>query len=106
MLRADRLGGAQPFVGVGRRHPDVDDRHVRAQLPGGTQERVGVTDLRDHLEPGVDEQPCDALADEDRVVGQDEPEGHPASTSARIAAPETCSLGMKPRQAAVVRRRP
>ena len=28
MARADLVGGAQAFVGVGRRHPDVDDRDV------------------------------------------------------------------------------
>jgi hypothetical protein len=28
------------------------------------QQRIGVTDLRDHLECGVNEEPCDPLADE------------------------------------------
>ena len=34
VLGADRLRGAETLVGVGRRHPDVHDRDVRAMLAG------------------------------------------------------------------------
>ena len=58
---------------------------------------IGVADLRDDLEPGLDEQPGDALPEEDGVVGEDDPEGHAASASARIAGPDSSSLGRNPR---------
>ena len=103
---ADRLGGAQPLIGVGRGHPDVDDRHVRKEISDGLQEGVRIADLGHHLESLIREEPSDPFADEDRVVGQDEPQRHRRSTSARIAFPETCSFGMKPSQAPLVRRRP
>ena len=76
VLGADRLRGPEALVGVGRRHPDVDDRDVGVVLADGDEERVGVADLGDDLEAGLDQQPGDPLAQEERVVGQDEPEGH------------------------------
>ena len=106
MLRADRLRGAKALVGVGRRHPDVHDRDVRKVLAGRPQEVVGVADLSDHLEARVDQDARDAFAHEHGVVGKDEPQGHPRSTSARMAAPEIRSFGMKPRACPLVRRRP
>ena len=67
------------------------------------QELVGVAGLADDLEAGLDEQPGDPLAQEERVVGEDEPEGHAPATRARIAAPDSSSLGMKPEDPAARR---
>ena len=76
VLGADRLRRPEALVGVGRRHPDVDDRDVRAMLADGLQERVGVAGLGDDLEAGLGQQPRDPLAQQERVVGEDEPQGH------------------------------
>ena len=61
MLGADRLGGSEALIGVRRRHADVDDHDVWLQLADGLEERLAVADLRDDLEPGLDEQAGDAL---------------------------------------------
>ena len=37
---------------------------------------LGIAGLGDHVEAGLGEQPCDALAEEDRVVGEDDAQGH------------------------------
>ena len=72
--RLPRLdGGPQPLVGVRRRHPDVDDGDVRAVLAHRPDERGAVADRGDHLGAGLLEQPDQALAEEDRVLGQDSP---------------------------------
>ncbi len=106
MLRADRLRGPKPFDGVGRWHPDVHDRDIRMVITGRLEQAHRVADLRYDVETRVHEQARDAFAHEHRIVGEDEPERHSQSTSARIAAPETSSLGMKPRQSPLARRRP
>ena len=97
VLGTDRLGRAETLVGVRRRHADVDDRHVREMFPGGPQQGVRVDDLGNDLETGVRQQPRDAFTNEQRVVGEDEPQGHGGSTNPRMAAPEIRSLGMKPK---------
>ena len=56
--------------------------------------------------PASIEQPRDPLAEEERVVGQDEAERHAPSTSARMAAPDSSSFGMNPRASAAARRGP
>src|SRR6266566_2693439 len=89
---------AETLVGVGRWHPDVHDRHIREVLARRPQQRVGIADLSDDLESRVCKEPGDAFADQDRIISEDEPQGHRRSTNARIAAPEMRSLGMKPRE--------
>ena len=88
------------------RHADVDDGDVWLELADGLEERLAVADLRDGLEAGLDEQAGDALPQEDGVVGEDDPERHTASASARIAGPDSSSLGRKPSARLVVRRGP
>ena len=66
-------------------------------LADGDEERLGVAGLGDDVEAGLDQQSGDPLAQEERVVGEDEAEGHAPFTSARIAAPDSSSFGMKPR---------
>ena len=97
MLRADRLRGPEAFVGMGRWHPDVDDRDVRIVLADRGEEGLGIADLGDDVEPGLGQQPRDPLPQEERVVGQDEAKGHAPFNSARIAAPDSSSFGMNPR---------
>ena len=106
MLLADRLGRAQALVGVGRRHPDVDDRDVRVLLADRGEELRGVAGLGDDLETGLGEQAGDALPQEDRVVSERDPERHGTGISARIAGPDSSSFGMNPRTRLASRRGP
>jgi hypothetical protein len=70
VLGADPLGGAQPFGGVGWRHPDVDDGDLWGGPRDQLQQLVDVAGLPGHLEAGVGQQPGDALAEQRRVVGE------------------------------------
>ena len=64
--------------------------------PNRAQQLVRVPGLRHDLEARLGEQAGDPLAEEQRVVGEDDPQGHAPGTSARMAAPESSSLGMNP----------
>ena len=66
---ADPLGGDETLVGVGRRHLDVDDGDVGCVLADLFEELIGVVGLTDDVDAGVGEQVDDALAGEQRVVG-------------------------------------
>ena len=68
-LRADLARRDEPLVGVGRRHPDVHDRDRGLVHRDVAQQVVGVVGLGEHLEAGLAEQPDDALAQQDRVLG-------------------------------------
>jgi hypothetical protein len=46
---------AEPFVGVGGRHADVDEGDVGAQVAHAGEERIGVAHLVDDLEPALRE---------------------------------------------------
>src|SRR4051794_39102202 len=70
MLRADRERSLDALVGVGGRHPQVDDRHLRAGVFDLLDELLGGGGLADHVEPGFAQQQRDAFAQEHRVVGQ------------------------------------
>ena len=65
VLGADRLRRPETLVGVGRRHPDVDDRHVRSMPADGLQELIGGAGLGVDLEAGLDQQPRDPFAQQD-----------------------------------------
>ena len=67
---ADDLGRAQSLVGVRRWHPDVDDRDVRAGALDQLEQAVAVGGEPDDFEAGFFEQPGEAFAQDDRVVGQ------------------------------------
>ena len=71
VLGADLQRRAQAVVGVGRRHADVDDRHVGLVRVDLAQQVLGVAGLADHVEAPLLEQPHDPLAQEHRVVGDD-----------------------------------
>ena len=106
MLVPDRLGGAEALVGVGRRHPDVDDGDVRLVLTDSREELGRVASLGDDLEACLVEQPRDPLPEEDRIVGERDPQGHVTGSIARMAMPDSSSLGMKPSARLRARRGP
>src|SRR3954447_26545140 len=83
MLRADLERGAQSLVGLRRRHADVEDRDVGRARRHLFQEVLGGRALPDDVEAGLAEQPHDALAQENIIVGDD----HPHGRSARIVVP-------------------
>ena len=79
------MGGAEPIrrldplVAVAGRHPDVGDDHVRTlRLYRGEQGVEVAANGRD-LELGICfEQPSDALAHEEMIIGDHQPERHGA----------------------------
>ena len=73
MLLADLLRRDEPFVRVRRRHADVDDGDVRRVGTDLQHQLVGVARLAHDLETGILEQARDALAQQDGVVGEDDP---------------------------------
>ncbi len=70
MLGADGLGGFEPFEGVGRWHPNVDDDDVGLLLADQGEEFDRVSGLADHVEAGFAQQGGDALAEQDGVIGE------------------------------------
>jgi hypothetical protein len=84
VLGADRLGGDQALVGVGWRHADVDQRHVRASQADLPEQTLGVFGLGDHLDAGIAQQPDDALPGEQDVVGDDY--AHGSSARSRVGS--------------------
>src|SRR5262245_59751065 len=99
MLLANLLRGDEALVGVVRRHADVDDRDVGFVAANLEQQVVGRRGLADDLEPRSLEQARDALAHQDRVLGDDDPQrlavGHAQRSAIRCA--ESSSFGTKPR---------
>ena len=75
MFGADLLSGDEDFVSVGGGHPDVDDGGVGLGCADRSQQRGGVGYLGIDIDPGVGEQPGDALAGEHHVIGDDYPHG-------------------------------
>ena len=67
--------GSEAFVTLRRRHPNVHDGHVRAVGDDRLDERRAVGDLGHDRAPGLLDQPRDALADERRVLGNDDAQG-------------------------------
>ncbi len=59
--RLDR--GADALVPERRREPDVDDRDVGLLRRDDSEQRVGVLDCRNHLEPAVSQEPREAVAE-------------------------------------------
>jgi hypothetical protein len=84
MLGADRLGGDQAFVGVGWRHPDVDQRRVGAGQAHVVEQALGVFGLGDHVDARVAQEADDALPGEHDVVGDDY--AHGSSARSRVGS--------------------
>ena len=106
MLLADRLRGPQALVGVRGRHADVDDRDVGVLLADRGEELRGIAGLGNDLESGLGEQAGHAFPHEDRIVRDRDPERHGTGINARIAGPDSSSLGMNPRTRLASRRGP
>ena len=64
----DRLGRLQPFVRVGRWHPDVDDGHVRAHHVDPPQQVIGGRGGRDDVDARLAQQTGETLPQEELVV--------------------------------------
>ena len=98
---ADHQGRAQPLVGEGGRHPDVDDDRVRAVRGDRAQELLPVALGRGHLVPGLGEQPGQPLPQQHGVLRDHYPHGSSAamivgppdgdSTESRPSTPDTRS---------------
>src|SRR5262249_21768880 len=58
----------QSLVGVRRRHPNVDHRHVRSQRVDGIDEAVAVAHRGDHLATELFEQPDQTFSDQCSIV--------------------------------------
>ena len=77
---ADLLRGDESLVGVGRRHADVDDRHVGVVLVHRAQQLVAVVGLRRDVEARLLQERGDALAHEQVVVRDHDAHGSSATT--------------------------
>src|SRR5215213_10827873 len=77
---ADLQGGPQALVGVGGGHADVDHGQVGTVGVNGRDQAGAVADLGHDLDPAVGQQPGQALAQQDGVLGDHDPHG----SSARI----------------------
>jgi hypothetical protein len=64
----------QSFVALARWHPHIDNRHIRAMREDGLDERWPVTHLGDHDAARLLDQPRDSLANEGRILRDDDPE--------------------------------
>ena len=91
-LRAGGDRRAQALVRVGRRHPHVDDRHVRAVPEHRLDQGGAITDRGHHLVTVLGEQADQALAQQHRVVGHDDPQ--PAAGRAVWRWPGAASGGV------------
>ena len=89
---------------MGRRHADVDDRDVGLELGHEVEQRVGVARLAHDLEAGLAQEPRQALAQDQRVVGQDYPHG--SSATRRVPAPGGLSTRRVPLRASTRSARP
>ena len=83
MPLADLLRRAQPFVGLGRRHPDVDDGDIRLVHRDMAQQVLGIPRLCDDVEACVPEQARDAFTQEHRVIGEYDAYGRGARARAQ-----------------------
>ena len=72
VLGPERARRANPLVADPRRHPDIDDRKIGLCRSDDLHEGFGRAGLPGHLEASLDEQPDDALAEQDRVVSDDD----------------------------------
>src|SRR5215212_11629796 len=72
-------------------HADVDDHDVRLVRAGLAQQVLAVAGLADDLDPGFGQEAAQALAQQDRVVGDHGAHGISARTTVPApGAPVTC----------------
>ena len=77
-MRAPQLvGGADAFVGTSRGHADVGDDHIGGVLLDALEERRQVGSDTDELEVALSgEEATHAVAQQDVVLGQHDPDRH------------------------------
>jgi hypothetical protein len=76
VVRADLAGRAQSFVRMRRRHPDVDEGDVRAEVADAPEQGICVAHLVDDLDAVFREQASNSFADERCVVGDYDAHGN------------------------------
>ncbi len=106
MLVADRLGGAEALVGVGRWHPDVGDRDVRVVLADRSEEPVASPAWATTSKPASPSNRAMPSRRSTESSASTIRSGHGTGIRARIAAPDSSSLGMNPRTRLAVSRGP
>jgi hypothetical protein len=87
---AELLGGDEAFVGVRRRHADVDDCDIGLRLRDRVEQLVRAARLGDHVEALSAEDPGEPFTEEDRVLSQRYAHG----SSTRIVVPVPLSLSI------------
>ena len=80
MAGTDLERRAQPLVAVRRRQPDVDDRDVGRELRTFSSRSSAVSQVPTTSKPCSVEQPCEALAQQDAVLGDHDAHGISART--------------------------
>ena len=100
----DLLRRLEAFVRVGRRHPDVHDRHVRRVRAHLEHQLVGVRGLADDLEAGVGEDAGDAFPEEDGIFGEDY--AHGISARILVPSPGRLTIPRRPSRASTRSARP
>ena len=97
VLCADALRRHKPLVGMGRRHADVGNRHVRTLQSHLPQKALGVLGLGYHFDSGFLEQPHDPLAGEHHVIGHHYSHGISAR---RVVSPTSSEPASAPTRSA------
>src|SRR2546426_3537368 len=104
MLLPDLPCGHQALNGMGGGHADVNDHQLCATAAELRKQLLGVACLTDDLESDLGEHPGQALAEEHRVVGEDQPHGilaitrvpWPGGLSTRRSPPRAAALSASP----------
>jgi hypothetical protein len=77
MIRPDAARGLETLCRIGRWHPDVDDGEVRPLALDERQQAGDIVGLADDLEARGGESGRQGLAEEDGIVGEDDPDPFP-----------------------------
>src|SRR5262249_14714374 len=95
---------AQALVRVRRRHADVHDCDVGVLVRDLAEQLLGVAGLADDVEAGLGEQPGDAFAEQQGIVGDHDPHG--ISALSRVPTPRGLSTTSVPPSASTRSERP
>src|SRR5215212_1057698 len=87
MVLPNLHGGLQAFVGVCRRHLDVDDGNVGSIESNGFLQRRAVPGQPDHIQTHCLEQPGETLTEQELVVGDHDAHGNSRCTRTRGLSP-------------------
>ena len=103
---AERIccAATQPLVGVGGGHADVDDRDIWGIGRDEPDQLLGGAHGGRDFDALLGQEPCQALTDDDRVVGEDHAHGMAAVT--RVPRPGGLSITRRPSSASTRSRKP